>query len=74
MDSLGRTLMVEYEARQRQAEVIAAAERRARLGELPQAPPLRERLADLLLALAHRLAPERGTPEIRPAARHLAHN
>ena len=67
MDSLGRSYMVEYEARQRQAEVIAAAEHRAQLGELPQAPPLRERLADRLLTLAHWLAPERNYTAMRRA-------
>ncbi len=74
MDSLGHPLLVEYEARRRQGEIVAAADRWMQLGELPQESPLREGVAHLLVGLALWLAPERTLPEIRhAAAHHLAH-
>jgi hypothetical protein len=73
MDLYQQSLMAEYHARERQAAVAAAAERRGRLGELPQGAPLREGFAKLLVSLALRLAPDRTLPEAQHAAvRHLA--
>lgn len=74
MDSLGNSLLVEYEARRRQEAVAAAADRWALLGDIPHEAPLREGLAHLLIGLALRLAPERTLPEIRQGvSHHLAH-
>ena len=74
MDHLGNSLLVEHEIRRRQDAIAAAADRWGILDESSAAPPLRERVADLLVDLAHWLAPERNYTEIRRAAiNHLAH-
>lgn len=67
MDHLGNSLLVEHEARRRQDLVAAEAEHRALLSELSSGQTLREGVAQVLVNLAHWLAPERNYTEMRRA-------
>jgi hypothetical protein len=59
MDNYQNSLMAELVAHERQERIIEAADRWYLNGELPQEPALRERVAEVLIAVAVWLAPER---------------
>ncbi len=75
MDHYQRIMLAEYEARERQQQLAAAADRWAQLAELPAEPTMRQALAERLLALAVWIAPEHTLPNIqRAAVNSLAHS
>jgi hypothetical protein len=59
MDNYQNTLLAEMVAHERQERILEAADKWYVTGELPQEPALRERVAELLIAVAVWLAPER---------------
>lgn len=69
MDTLQRTLLAEYEAEQRQAQFLLAANRWYLYQQTPVDSSLRAALAELLLILAAWIAP---AGNIKEAARILA--
>jgi hypothetical protein len=75
MDHYQRIMLAEYEARERQQQLAAAADRWAQLAGLPAEPTMRQALAERLLALAVWIAPEHTLPNIqRAAVNSLAHS
>ncbi len=75
MDHYQGILLAEYEARDRDQRLEAAAKRWAQRQELPAEPTMRLALAERLLALAVWIAPEHTLPNIqRAAVNSLAHS